>query len=314
MTTYYLAPTLKYRGWDNNGNPLVGGQLFTYQAGTSTKLATYQTAGGSANTNPVILNSRGECDLFIPANVAYKFVLAPQGDTDPPSNPIQTEDNIINPQLLSLYGGTDTGAANAYVVSYVGNFSAYQDGIVLYFVPSHNNTGASTINVSANGGTSYLGVVSITNPDGSTLRANTIVANQMCQIIYKGGGFQLANNYTVSGSFTGTLTGMSAGGTGTVNYIILNNTICVMQISILGTSNTTSMTLTGIPAPCQPPFYGFTLGATNLTDNGNGILGWFSIPASSGTMTFYAGAGASPTGFTASGSKGIQQVIMYPLV
>lgn len=50
---------------DDNGRPLNGGQLFTYAAGTLTDKATYaDSAGAIPNTNPVILNARGEATVY----------------------------------------------------------------------------------------------------------------------------------------------------------------------------------------------------------------------------------------------------------
>jgi hypothetical protein len=58
------------------GTPLVGGKLYTYVGGTSAPQATYTTeAGATANTNPIILDSRGECNLFLTQSVSYKFIL-----------------------------------------------------------------------------------------------------------------------------------------------------------------------------------------------------------------------------------------------
>lgn len=89
-----LSPLPIQKFFDNNGRPLVGGQLFTYAAGTTTKIATYQNQGGTPNTNPVILNYRGEAQVWLDAALTYKFVLARKNDTDPPANPIWTVDNI----------------------------------------------------------------------------------------------------------------------------------------------------------------------------------------------------------------------------
>lgn len=59
---------------DSNGKPLNGGQLFTYAAGTTTPKATYQdSAGAIPNTNPIILNERGEATAYGSGN--YRFVL-----------------------------------------------------------------------------------------------------------------------------------------------------------------------------------------------------------------------------------------------
>ncbi len=60
-----LLPNGKQQYFDNNGIPLVGGQLFTYAAGTTTPLQTTSDEAGLApNTNPVILDARGEAVIF----------------------------------------------------------------------------------------------------------------------------------------------------------------------------------------------------------------------------------------------------------
>jgi hypothetical protein len=90
-----LSPFPKLAFLDNNGRPLVGGLLFTYVAGTSTKLATYaDESGGSTNTNPIVLDYRGEANVWLDPELAYKFVLAHRTDTDPPTNPIWSVDDI----------------------------------------------------------------------------------------------------------------------------------------------------------------------------------------------------------------------------
>lgn len=59
---------------DASGRPLNGGMLFTYAAGTTTPKATYQDAAGAIpNTNPIVLNERGEATLY--GNGNYRFVL-----------------------------------------------------------------------------------------------------------------------------------------------------------------------------------------------------------------------------------------------
>jgi len=89
-----LSPLPIQKFFDNNGRPLTGGLLFTYAAGTSTKLATYADESGTPNTNPIVLNFRGEANLWLDQTLTYKFVLSPEGDTDPPTKPIWTVDNI----------------------------------------------------------------------------------------------------------------------------------------------------------------------------------------------------------------------------
>ena len=59
----------------SDGTPLVGGRLRTFAAGTSTPKPTYADAAGTiANTNPVVLDARGEarCELVLDASVVQQ--------------------------------------------------------------------------------------------------------------------------------------------------------------------------------------------------------------------------------------------------
>ncbi len=61
----------------------------------------------------------------------------------------EVETNATNLDIARI-AETDTGTANAYVVSTSGTFSRV-DGNILNFIPANNNTGASTINEDDNG-------------------------------------------------------------------------------------------------------------------------------------------------------------------
>jgi hypothetical protein len=84
-----LAPTI-FKGFDNQGNPLAAGQLFSYQAGSSTPTPTYtDTTLATPNSNPVILNARGEAAVWLDVSRVYKLVLQ-----DSLGNTIWTLDQI----------------------------------------------------------------------------------------------------------------------------------------------------------------------------------------------------------------------------
>jgi hypothetical protein len=79
--TAVLAPNPRQRYFDGTGNPLSGGKLYSYQAGSSTLLATYSdSTGNTPNANPVILDANGEANIWLPANTGYKFRLADAND------------------------------------------------------------------------------------------------------------------------------------------------------------------------------------------------------------------------------------------
>ena len=87
-----LTPTAKMQFFKADGTPLVGGKLYTYTAGTTTPQTTFtDSAGGTANTNPVILDSRGEANIWLGGST-YKFKLTDANDVE-----IWTVDNISAP-------------------------------------------------------------------------------------------------------------------------------------------------------------------------------------------------------------------------
>lgn len=77
-----LTPSPKMQFFDINGEPLVGGKVYTYQAGTTTPQATYtDNTGATANPNPVILNARGEASIWL-SGANFKFKLTDANDVE----------------------------------------------------------------------------------------------------------------------------------------------------------------------------------------------------------------------------------------
>lgn len=121
------TPAPKMQFFDNNGNPLVGGKLYTYQAGTTLLQNTYSSASGAAyNTNPIILDSRGEATIFLDAK-SYKFVLKTSADVL-----IWSVDNVNAVVQTAQLVTADGSAANPGVVIGANNsgFSAAAFGTV----------------------------------------------------------------------------------------------------------------------------------------------------------------------------------------
>lgn len=102
MTTL-LAPLPVQRFFDNNNNPLAGGFLYTYQAGTTIPSATFTDSTGSTpNTNPIALNARGEASVWLTPGQSYKFILQ-----DASGNTIWTSDNLTSPIPVAVGNMTD---------------------------------------------------------------------------------------------------------------------------------------------------------------------------------------------------------------
>jgi hypothetical protein len=297
-----LAPSPVAKFFDNNGAPLALGLLFTYIAGTTTKLVTHTGASGGDNANPIILNARGEANVWLPPNVAFKFTLAPPGDTDPPSNPIYSVDNIVAEQPTTLYGGVDTGSANAYSLTFTANFAALTDGMSINWLPSHANTAASVITVNG------LGPYSIVNPDGSALGNGALAANVLATIVWQTTQWVLQNPNVALLSFTPAWTGFSVAPTGDMDYQIVGRVATLQWRGTTGTSNATSMTIGNLPNNLRPALSSITrLGVTVVIDSGAAALGAFLFSGGS-TLEFQKGtAPPSSSGFTNSGTKGLDK-------
>jgi len=180
-----LAPQPKAQFFDASGTPLVGGKVFTYAAGTTTPLATYTDASAATpNTNPVILDSRGECNLWFSTATSYKVVLKNATDE------LQwTVDNIAtygtiasqNSNNVAITGGTITGVTfTGNITGNVsGNAGTVTNGVYLDAVQTLTNktiTGlASASTVKDSLGTDYtIGYRSIPQSLNTTAAASDI--------------------------------------------------------------------------------------------------------------------------------------------
>ena len=114
--TVYLSPVggVAAQFFDNNGNPLAGGKIDTYAAGTTTPQATYTTVSGLiAHTNPIILDSAGRVpsgEIWLTAE-RYKFVLSTSANVL-----IATYDNIVGFGAFSATDYVGDGVTLGYIV------------------------------------------------------------------------------------------------------------------------------------------------------------------------------------------------------
>lgn len=77
-----LTPTPKMQFTTAAGVPLSGGKVYTYTAGTTTPQATFTDyTGATPNSNPIILNSRGEANIWL-GSANYKFRLTDANDVE----------------------------------------------------------------------------------------------------------------------------------------------------------------------------------------------------------------------------------------
>ena len=113
--TVTLSP-LAGAGWqffDDNGDPLTGGLIYTYAAGTTTPEPTYtDNIGNVANTNPIVLDAAGRVasEVWLTTGVNYKFVLKTSTGIT-----IGTYDNISGVPAASITSLRINGSTSGYV-------------------------------------------------------------------------------------------------------------------------------------------------------------------------------------------------------
>ena len=124
MAVSIIGP--KFYAWDSDtGAPLAFGKVFTYQAGTNTPKATFQSEDGvTENANPVILNGAGYADIYLIGS--YKIVVKGADDVevwiaDPVTDASGLQNEWVNERAAMQVSPTS--------FSMVGNYTdVYQAG------------------------------------------------------------------------------------------------------------------------------------------------------------------------------------------
>lgn len=111
--------------FDNNGVPLTGGVLYSYQAGTSTQQATYtDSTATTLNPNPIPFTSGARVGIWTTTAQTYKFVLCLQNDgpTCAPGDVLFSVDQVPGgPSGGGGGGGGGTGTFTGVFISGTAN-------------------------------------------------------------------------------------------------------------------------------------------------------------------------------------------------
>jgi hypothetical protein len=170
--------------FNSNGDPLSGGLLYTYSAGTTTPVSTYTSRSGAAfNTNPIVLDSAGRtpAEIWLDGGVLYKFVLKTSAfveigsyDNIPAVNDPTTTNNLITVAGTNSLTGLATPPLEGYTT-----------GAQYSFIAQNTNSGAVTLDIDS------LGVKAVTQTGANALVAGSIVGGSMVLVEYDGTRFQL---------------------------------------------------------------------------------------------------------------------------
>lgn len=118
---------------------------------------------------------------------------------------------------------------------------------------------------------------------------------------------------TTSGTFTGSLTGMTGTVTGPVNWVLIGD-CAILTAAFTGVSDSPAMNMTGLPVNLRPALGG-KFCTCMLIDNGIQVGGWADVTAST-QINFGIGFNNNQSGFTPTGTKGLAAgwQVVYSLI
>lgn len=215
----YLSPFggVGAQFFDNTGNPLAGGKIFSYASGTNTPQATYTTyLGNIAHSNPIILDAAGRTpaggEIWLDVTQVYKFVLQTSTNLL-----IGTFDNITGPGALVFDVNNFTG--NGIQLIFTLTAAPYSEDITFIYINGvyqNKNTYSvsgttvtftqappltSTIEVMFIPSVQNIGLNNFTG-DGTTVAYTLTVApfSENSTFVFINGVYQQKNTYTVVGT------------------------------------------------------------------------------------------------------------------
>lgn len=255
--------------FDDNGDPLSGGKLYTYAAGTTTPKATYTTQAASVeNSNPVILDSEGRAIIFIEGS--YKFKLTDSSDVPIGPNGGIT-DNITsfnastesNTGFFQSFSGD--GATVAYTLS--ENLGEDEKALMIYSELEYSTNGTFATDTGWTKGAGWTIAAGVATATGAI---STAIEQSAGITIIHGKAYLV--KYTITRS-AGTLTPQLGGtdgtgrtASGTYSEVIIagsTQTIAFNTSGFTGTLDNVSIRDVGVLSIRNPGDY--TLNGTALT-------------------------------------------------
>jgi hypothetical protein len=146
--------------FDNNGQPLSGGKIYTYAAGTTVPQATYTSAVGvTPHSNPIVLDSAGRVpggEIWLTDGLVYKFIIETAtavliGTYD---NITGVNSNFVNYTVQEEVITATAGQTvfNLSTINYTpgtNSLSVYIDGVNQYVGDSYLETDSDTVTFTA---------------------------------------------------------------------------------------------------------------------------------------------------------------------
>ena len=146
-----IISPVRHRFYNNDGSLASGGKVYIYEAGTSTAKDSYTTSAGTvANTNPVILDAKGEADIW--TSGLFKLNLLQSDNTQVTGYPV---DNLGAGQSAYDIAGFISGVpTNSQVILRLPMIRAMTFSVNLALSRASAGTAATastTFNIAKNG-------------------------------------------------------------------------------------------------------------------------------------------------------------------
>lgn len=207
------------------GLPLSGGKLYSYQAGSSTPLATYTTVSGLvSNANPIILGTDGRApnEIWLTFGYNYKFILQ-----DANNATIATYDDIYG--ILGTIPAVASVLPTGMILLWSGSIGSIPAGFLLCdgtnSTPDLRNrfvVGAgSTYSVNQTGGSADAIVVSHTHTATVTDPGHSHTSTRALNGFDLGGG---SDQYDVAAASGGYISSNVITATATTGITVANST------------------------------------------------------------------------------------------
>ena len=315
--------------------PGAGVQLFLYAAGSTAKQIAYtDSAGVGVWANPIVLDAGGNLPggngIWFPAGKTYKAVWAPANDTDPPSSPYRTLDNLAGMNdglgttnittVVNSGGGSEwvsTGTPtfiNATSFSLVGSHTAAGDAD-----PGRRfkGVGSTTVYGYINSATTSAGSTTV-NITGDTVGIDASLSTMAFGLLTAKNpsvpyGISYGSEVVVSAAkttniFSVPVQNIQLVGTTTINYFdigspgqIRNVRVGVVSTQGLSIVQAPQTALTSITLPVQffDPFISTRVTSFSFPLNGGDTFSVISLGSSGSVITQYS----KPSGYSLIFSK-----------
>lgn len=213
--------------------------------------------------------------ILASTTLGVQWISTVDNNTTDPDGGSPANWNRVTPGAMEYI--SDTGVANAYVITPVPAISAYIGGQRFLVKPLNTNTGASTIAVNG------LAAKAIVHADGNAVLPGDMPINGLVELIYQSTLGKFILNTPVLASFTNT---PSAG------YFRIPNTPFILQwIKITSPAGAGS----GVSMPTGMNWYNYGSPAWPLTFP-NACLWWYGSPTTTNDTYFWLFQGDKAAG------------------